>query len=124
MKYELEDLDLHGTPHLPHSRHLPISEVGSLQNLNLDSELYESYAKAKNYLATIKDDTDNATPTQVAQVFNTINGILKEILKMQTELYSAERVKKLEYAMVSALKLAPKDVQDSFFEQYEAILKG
>lgn len=124
MKYELEDLDLHGTPHLPHSRHLPISEVGSLQNLNLDSELYESYAKAKNYLATIKDNPEGATPTQVAQVFNTINGILKEILKMQTELYSAERVKKLEYAMVSALKLAPKDVQDSFFEQYEAILKG
>ena len=54
---------------------------------------------------------------------NTISAILKEIVKMQTDLYNAERVKKLEAAMIDALKLAPKEAQDAFFEQYAVILK-
>ena len=122
MPYELEDLDLHGTPQLLHSRHLPISEVGSLQSLNLDSELYESYAKAKNYLAIVQSD-ETVPPNQLAQLMNTISAILKEIVKMQTELHNAERVKKLEAAMIQAIKLAPLESQQAFLEQYEAILK-
>ena len=122
MPYELEDLDLHGTPHLPHSRHLPISEVGSLQSLNLDSELYESYAKAKNYLADVQSD-ESIPPNQLAQLMNTISAILKEIVKMQTELHNAEKVKKLEAAMIQAIKLAPLESQQAFLVQYEAILK-
>ena len=49
--------------------------------------------------------------------------ILKEIVKMQTELHNAERVKKLEAAMIQAIKLAPLESQQAFLVQYEAILK-
>lgn len=123
MNMGLEDLDLHSSPAeydiLP-AAYLPTH--GSLRDLNLDGELYNAYAKAKNYLADIQSDPE-VPPNQVAQVFNTISAILKEIVKMQTDLYNAERVKKLEAAMITALKLAPKEAQEAFFEQYSVLLK-
>ena len=122
MNMGLEDYDLHETavPQvvLP-PEYLP--EYGSLKSLNLDAELYNAYAKAKNYLAIVQSD-DSVPPNQVAQVFNTISAILKEIVKLQTELYSAERVKKLEAAMIEALKnTATEEVQDAFFTELERL---
>ena len=121
MNMELEDHDLH-EPEKPEYVADYLPERGSLKSLNLDAELYNAYAKAKNYLAIVQSD-DSVPPNQVAQVFNTISAILKEIVKMQTELHNAERVKKLEAAMIQAIKLAPLESQQAFLEEYEAILK-
>ena len=124
MNMELEDHDLHEPPESERRYHGSnyIPEQGSLKNLDLDAELYNAYAKAKNYLADVQSD-EQVPANQVAQVFNTISAILKEIVKMQTELHNAERVKKLEAAMIQAIKLAPKKSQEAFLVQYEAILK-
>ena len=122
MNMELEDHDLH-EPEKPEYVADYLPERGSLKSLNLDAELYNAYANAKNYLAIVQSD-DSVPPNQVAQVFNTISAILKEIVKMQTELHNAEQVKKLEAAMITAIKLAPKKSQDAFFTQYASILKG
>lgn len=126
MTYELEDMGLRDRPEPQRDDVFPASfmnEHGSLKSLDLDGELYNAYAKAKNYLAEVQMDRD-VPPNQVAQVFNTISSILKEIVKMQTDLYDAERVKKLEAAMLKAIKVAPKEAQLAFLEEYEAILKG
>ena len=124
MNMELEDHDLHEPPESERRYHGSsyIPEQGSLKSLDLDAELYNAYAKAKNYLADVQSD-DQVPPNQVAQVFNTISAILKEIVKMQTELHNAEKVKKLEAAMIQAIKLAPLESQQAFLVQYEAILK-
>ena len=121
----LEDLDLHEPPEYEQRYHSSnyIPEQGSLKSLNLDAELYNAYAKAKNYLADVQSD-ESIPPNQVAQVFNTISAILKEIVKMQTELHNAERVKKLEAAMIQAIKLAPPESQQAFLEEYETLLKA
>ena len=123
MNMGLEDYDLHAAPSQPQTV-LPadyLPERGSLKSLNLDAELYNAYAKAKNYLAIVQSD-DSVPPNQIAQVFNTISAILKEIVKLQTELYSAERVKKLEAAMIEALKnTATEEVQDAFFTELERL---
>lgn len=121
MNMELEDHDLH-EPEKPEYVADYLPERGSLKSLNLDAELYNAYAKAKNYLAIVQSD-DSVPPNQVAQVFNTISAILKEIVKMQTELHNAEKVKKLEAAMIQAIKLAPLESQQAFLEEYEAILR-
>ncbi len=125
MNMELEDHDLHEPPESERRYHGSnyIPEQGSLKNLDLDAELYNAYAKAKNYLADVQSD-ESIPPNQLAQLMNTISAILKEIVKMQTELHNAERVKKLEAAMIQAIKLAPKKSQDVFFTQYASILKG
>lgn len=124
MSMGLEDYDLHEPPESERRYHGSnyIPEQGSLKNLNLDAELYNAYAKAKNYLADVQSD-ESIPPNQLAQLMNTISAILKEIVKMQTELHNAERVKKLEAAMIQAIKLAPPESQKAFLVQYEAILK-
>lgn len=114
---ELEDLSLHSQVAIQ----APRKVKGSLKSLNLDNELYESYTQAKLFLEDIRGDTSIA-PNQIAQVMNTLNTILKEITKMQTDLYDAERLKKLESCMIIALKSAPVDVQERFFEEYEILL--
>lgn len=123
MTYELEDMGLRDAPESK-PQVLPsdyMVEHGSLKSLDLDAELYNAYAKAKNYLAIVQSD-DSVPPNQVAQVFNTISAILKEIVKMQTELHNAERVKKLEAAMIEALKnTATEEVQDAFFTELERL---
>ena len=123
MNMELEDHDLHEPPESERRYHGSnyIPEQGSLKNLDLDAELYNAYAKAKNYLADVQSD-DQVPPNQLAQLMNTISAILKEIVKMQTELHNAEKVKKLEAAMIQAIKLAPLESQQAFLEEYEKIL--
>ncbi len=123
MNMELEDHDLHAPPEPERRYHSSnyIPEQGSLKSLNLDAELYNAYAKAKNYLADVQSD-ESIPPNQLAQLMNTISAILKEIVKMQTDLYSAERVKRLEAAMIQAIKLAPPESQHAFLEEYEKIL--
>ena len=125
MNMGLEDYDLHAAPLQPQTV-LPadyLPEYGSLKSLNLDRELYAAYARAKNYLAIVQAD-EEIPPNQVAQVMNTLTAILDKIVKMQTDLYNAERVKKLEAAMIQAIKLAPPESQQVFLEQYETLLKG
>ena len=125
MNMGLEDYDLHEPPESERRYHGSsyIPEQGSLKSLDLDAELYNAYAKAKNYLADVQSD-DRVPPNQLAQLMNTISAILKEIVKMQTDLYNAERVKKLEAAMIQAIKLAPPESQQVFLEQYETLLKA
>jgi ABC-type antimicrobial peptide transport system ATPase subunit len=100
----------------------PPAAAHELKELNLDTELLQNYQDAKNYLEQIRYD-ETIPPNQVAQVMNTINAILKEIVKMQTDLYDAERLKKIESATIKAIKLAPKESQEAFFEEYESLLK-
>ena len=123
MNMGLEDYDLREPERAPVQlvpmNYLP--EHGSLKSLDLDAELYNSYAKAKNYLAEVQADGE-VPPNQLAQLMNTITTILKEIVKMQTDLYNAERVKKLEAAMIQAIKLAPSESQQAFLEEYAKIL--
>jgi hypothetical protein len=125
MNMGLEDYDLHAAPSQPQTV-LPadyLPEYGSLKSLNLDSELYAAYARAKNYLAIVQAD-EEIPPNQISQVMNTLTAILDKIVKLQTELYNAERVKKLEAAMIQAIKLAPPESQQVFLEQYQTLLKA
>lgn len=59
-------------------------------------------------------------PNQIAQVMNTLSSILKEIVKMQEQIHNQEKIKRMETAMIEALKLAPIDIQDAFLKAYEA----
>ncbi len=112
----LDDMSLKDTYEPPVLE--PRVELTELKQLNLDNELLQNYQSAKEYLEHIRFD-EGTQPNQVAQVMNTINSILKEIVKMQTELYDAERVKKMELALIETMKAQTADVQRMFFELYE-----
>lgn len=118
----LEDLDLGNKEENFNNLSSNLLDLnGSLDDLDLNQQLYKNYATAVNYLEEIKL-SDDIPANQVSQVMNTITSILKEIVKMQTDLYNTERIKQIESAIVKAIKLAPKEAQESFFEEYEKIL--
>jgi hypothetical protein len=117
----LEDIRLKSVqivqPTIAHSK--PKQE--QLSDLNLEEEVLLNYKIAKHTL----EDLDDETPAnQKAQVINSITSILKDLVKMQTELYDAERVKKMEACLIQVLKTLPDAQQDEFFEIYGESLKA
>lgn len=85
-----------------------------LEDLDLSSELYKQYIDAKQMLSDATDEPLN----QRAQTVNSIVNILDRITKIRTEIYNAEKLKKLESALLTTLKEFP-ELSDRFLELYE-----
>jgi hypothetical protein len=100
--------------------HLP---ARSLSELDLEEEVLLQFARTKGlYDDVIKDDKTPAN--QRAQVANSCTAILDQLIKMQKALYSAERVKAIEGALIRTLKEFPEAQQTRFFELYERALSN
>lgn len=101
-----------------------------LQDLDLEFETLQHYQVVKEYLtqipAIVFDDKGQPVlgiePNKVAQVMNTLTSILKDLVKIQVELHSAEKIKKLESTLIRTLKTLPEDIQNQFFKDYESAL--
>lgn len=96
------------------------AKVANLADLDLEKELLDNYNDAQD----LYDSSNNeATPAnQKAQVLNSINSILDKIVKMRTELYNAERIKKIEASIIYVLEQFP-EMQEPFMKEYERALK-
>jgi hypothetical protein len=88
--------------------------VPRLEDLNLADELYAQYVSAKQML----EDSDEDPLNQKAQTTNSIVNILAHIAKIRTDLYNAERLKKLESCLLTTLKEFP-EISERFIELYE-----
>lgn len=95
--------------------------ISNLSQMNIEQEILVQLATAKDLQTTTLNDSD-VPANQKAQTINAVAAILKELVKMQNELYNAERIKELESAMIQALKDAPDEVKDRFFERYERMI--
>ena len=94
-----------------------------LENMNLAEELALQFKQARALYADIVNDPE-VLANQKAQVLSTITSIIATITKAQAELYNAERLKKLEAAVLKALKTLPKDSQEGFFDLYGGYLNA
>lgn len=113
----IEDLDLL-PPTVAQTRPRPIHNIpDKLASLDLERELLEHYWNAKTYLDDIQY-VEGTSPNQVAQVINAITSSLKDVIKLQAELYNIERLKKLEEILVSTVKTCPPEIQDAFLTRY------
>ena len=92
-----------------------------LSDINLAEELALQFKQAKALYNNIAEDEETAA-NQKAQVLNTVTSIIATITKAQAELYNAERLKKLEIAVLKALKTLPLPEQEAFFELYKGYL--
>lgn len=91
-----------------------------LTEMDLEREIVMQYHRAKALLAKVV--ADSSTPAnQKAQVANSCAAALESLVKMQTKLYSAERMKAVEQVLIKALKTLPTATQEEFFVAYEKI---
>lgn len=112
-KAEAEDLPVRVIP-----PYVPIVAA----DLNLESELLAQYNSARSLIHTATYDED-APLNQKAQAINTATTVLGALIRSQAELYSLERIKKIEAVLLEVLKSFP-DMQTVFMEQYEAALEA
>lgn len=92
----------------------------SLNELDLDKELLAQYIDAKNFLKDVKHDSEIPL-NQKAQILNTITSILQNIIKMQQDLHSVERMKVIENTLIETLK-NHEQLRDAFLKDYEKAL--
>lgn len=97
--------------------------VKDLSDLNLERELMLQLRAAQALQTKVIDD--QLTPAnQKAQVMNSVATIIQNLVKMQLEQYTPERLKRIELALIQMLKTMPEDQTEEFFKQYEVILSG
>lgn len=92
-----------------------------IETLDLDSELVKVYAKAQKLLDTIVGSVD-VPANQQAQVFNSVVTMLDRLAKMRTDVYNAERLRKLEQSLIRTLQAYPQELQEAFLRDYERSL--
>lgn len=98
--------------------HLP---PASLKHLDLERELVLQVLALQALQArTIADDSVAAN--QRAQVANSLSAALTNLVKVQQEVYSSERLKKMEALLIEHLQRLPKEVSAAFLADYEQAL--
>ena len=91
-------------------------------SLNLESELLEQYNRARKLLHDASYD-DSIPLSQKAAALNSATSIIGALIKSQAELYSLERVKKIENVLITTLKAFP-DLQSEFMQLYTQNLEA
>jgi hypothetical protein len=92
----------------------------TLQEINLENELVLQYKSAKTLLNKVLND-DNVQANQKAQVQNSCAASLKELARLQTDLFTAERLKAIEQMLIRAIRTLPQETQVQFFNEYEKL---
>lgn len=90
----------------------------TVSTLDLKNELLEQYNRARKLLHEASYNAE-VPLNQKASVINSATSILAALTKSQAELHSVEEVKKLELALVTALKKFP-ELQEEFMKVYKA----
>jgi arginine/lysine/ornithine decarboxylase len=92
-----------------------------LQNLDMSKELAFSYQQAKRLYAEIQSD-ETIPANQKAQVLNSCTAMQRQAIKSQELVYSIERLKKIEAAILKAVATLPIDAKEAFFDLYGGFL--
>lgn len=90
-------------------------------NLNLETELLEQYNRARRLLHDAEYDSD-VPLNQKAQALNSATAIIGALIKSQADLYSLERIKKIETVLLDTLRAFP-ELQEMFMRQYTEAFK-
>lgn len=120
---EIPDFDLSKSTAPAGPPKTSVLEASSLDELDLDNELVTHYNRASRMVEALEFESD-IPANQKAQAMNTLTTILQQIIKIRTDLYNAEYLKKIEQILLKTLKALPVDVQQEFMEEYEQSLRS
>lgn len=102
-----------------YAKKAPQSQPQPKAPLDLNQELLAQYEKAQTMLRDA--ELEEAPLNYRVQALNAISSIINQIVKMQTDLHTLEEIKKIEGALVAALKKFP-DLQQEFLDEYKGAL--
>jgi hypothetical protein len=115
---------------------------GLLGSMNLDDiDMARELMTQHRTVSLLQHQTlndEDVPPNQKAQTANTFQALLQQLIKMRTELYTAERSRAIESMVIRAFtkcssadfdaspeaKKALQEAKDLFFTEYEALLKA
>jgi hypothetical protein len=93
----------------------------NLRDLNLERELVLQLLSSQALQSRVLQDTTIAA-NQQAQVSNSTAAVLSQLIKLQSEVHTSERLKRIENKLIECLNTLPKETQEAFLGVYEAIL--
>jgi hypothetical protein len=96
--------------------------ASSLKDIDLEHELVVQFITVKNLQSSVIDDKD-VQANQKAQVANSCASTLQQLVKMQTEFYTAERFKEIENHLIASLRDLPPEASEQFLDAYERMGK-
>lgn len=90
-----------------------------LSELDLEKETVVQMMQARATLATLLASGED--PHKVAPTLNALTTLLAQLSKLQADLYSSERVKAMESALIATMQSQPDEVKAKFFDTYERL---
>ena len=120
----MRDIDLSGwTPkELRELADKIYANLGLSSDIDLEAEMLNHYRRCNSAAdLALTSLEEGATSAGAAAVLTAATGSLRELAKLQTDLYNAERVKILERSMTEALQLA--DNKEDVLGKFECLLR-
>ena len=90
----------------------------ALSDIDTAKELVEQYMKVKELQDSVLYDED-VPANQRAQCAGQVASTLQQLVKMQTDFYTAERFRAIENLLIKYLRKMPLDVAAQFVAEYE-----
>jgi hypothetical protein len=97
---------------------LPVKDI---KDLNLSRELVLQVQALQALQQRVLSDSSVAA-NQQAQCANSLSAALVNLVKLQTDVYTSERMKVIESILVDCIKDLPMEAQEEFLERYETAL--
>lgn len=95
--------------------------VRDLQDINLSRELVLQVQALQALQLRVMNDQD--TPAnQIAQCANSLSAALVNLVKLQTDVFTSERLKRIEMLLIKTLQSLPTETQSQFLAEYEVAL--
>lgn len=96
--------------------------VSNLADIDLNRELVLQMLATQRLQADVLDD-DETPANQRAQVANSVQAALAGLVKLQSEVYTSERLKKIEQRLIEVMHTQPMELQVAFMGAYEEALR-
>ena len=100
-------------------KRLPIT-VASLAEMNLPKELIEQYWRVKDLQDMVIHDGEIPL-NQRSQLAGQVASTMQQLVKMQAEFYTAERLRNIENRLIKFMKTLPLEQAGEFLAEYEAL---
>lgn len=87
-------------------------------SINVSEELHTHFERIRKLAESVAEDEDETASSRAAAM-NSVTAILKEMVKIQKELYNSESIALLQAAIVEALEEADQELKDKVLKIVE-----